>query len=99
MVRLNTSIPPATDATHNPLGVIAGDFAGFPNGRRPTDDVVTVELRAIAGLTFPLIDPTYVPDAVISSLTDGLTAANVSTPFLQHFPYLGVPYDGYHNPS
>ena len=99
MVRLNTSIPPATEATQNPLGVIAGDFAGFPNGRRPTDDVVTVELRAIAGLTVPLIDPTYVPDAVISSLTDGLTAANVSSPFLQHFPYLGVPYDGYHNPS
>ena len=69
------------------------------NGRRPTDEVVTVELRAIAGATFPLIDPTYVPDAVIGSLSDGLTAANVSSPFLEHFPYLGVPYDGYNNPS
>jgi uncharacterized protein DUF4331 len=97
LLRLNTSIPPT--AKPNDLGVLGGDLAGFPNGRRPKDDVVTIELRAIAGATFPLIDPKFVPDTVVASLTDGLTAANVSSPFLNTFPYLGLPYDGYNNPS
>ncbi|MEP7025371.1 MAG: DUF4331 domain-containing protein, partial [Actinomycetota bacterium] len=44
MLRLNTSIPPA--ATPSPLGVLGGDVAGFPNGRRIIDDVTTIELRA-----------------------------------------------------
>ncbi|MCU1393075.1 MAG: hypothetical protein JWM34_1503 [Ilumatobacteraceae bacterium] len=44
--RLNVAIPPAT--TPNPLGVVGGDLAGFPNGRRPIDDVVSIELQAIA---------------------------------------------------
>ena len=81
------------------LGVIGGDFAGFPNGRRPKDDVVTIELRAIAGAIFNLIDPNFTPDAAAGQITDGLTAASVSSPFLDHFPYLGLPYDGYNNPS
>jgi len=97
LLRLNTAIPPT--AKPNDLGVLGGDLAGFPNGRRPKDDVVTIELRAIAGATFPLIDPKFVPDAVVSQLSDGLTAANVTSPFLDKFPYLGVPYDGYNNPS
>jgi hypothetical protein len=97
MLRLNTSIPPA--ASPNDLGLVAGDPAGFPNGRRPKDDVVTIELRAIGGLTYPLVDPTYTPDAVLPSVTDGLTSADVTAPYLAAFPYLGVPYDGYHNPS
>src|SRR5262249_39900268 len=40
MMRLNTSIPPVAPAAQKPLGVLAGDLAGFPNGRRPGDDVV-----------------------------------------------------------
>ncbi len=47
-LRLNMAIPPTPSAKVNPLGVVAGDLAGFPNGRRVFDDVVTVELRAIA---------------------------------------------------
>ncbi len=39
------------------------------------------------------------PDAIIPQVTDGLTSADVSAPYLSTFPYLGVPYDGYHNPS
>ncbi|GAA2374411.1 hypothetical protein Cme02nite_03520 [Catellatospora methionotrophica] len=97
MLRLNTAIPPA--AKPNDLGLVGGDPAGFPNGRRPKDDVVTVELRAIAGATYALIDKKYQPDKVIASVTDGLTAADVSAKYLKTFPYLGVPYDGYHNPS
>jgi hypothetical protein len=45
LVRLNVAIPPA--ASPNRLGVLAGDFAGFPNGRRLSDDVVDIELRAL----------------------------------------------------
>jgi hypothetical protein len=73
--------------------------AGFPNGRRVADDVVTIELRAIAGVTYPLIDKTYMPDAAASAITDGLTDADTGTAPLDHFPYLGTPYDGYHHPD
>ena len=48
------STPPSRPpASPNPLGVIGGDLAGYPNGRRVFDDVVTIELRAIAGATYP----------------------------------------------
>jgi Domain of unknown function (DUF4331) len=97
MLRLNTAITPA--AKPNILGVVGGDLAGFPNGRRVFDDVVTVELRAIAGLTFPLVDKTFKPDGAASQVTDGLDPSSVSAPYLSHFPYLGVPYDGFDNPS
>jgi Domain of unknown function (DUF4331) len=99
LLRLNTSIPPTPADKQSDLGVIGGDLAGFPNGRRPTDSVVTIELRAIAGLTFPLVNSDFTPDAAAGQITDGLSAADVSSPFLPHFPYLGVPYDGYNNPS
>jgi Domain of unknown function (DUF4331) len=97
MLRLNTSIAP----THSPniLGVLGGDLAGFPNGRRVFDDVVTIELRAIAGATIPLVDPAFTPDAAASVVTDGLTPSSLGTPYLNQFPYLGVPFDGYHVPA
>jgi len=98
MLRLNTSIPP-TISSPNILGLLGGDAAGFPNGRRVFDDVVSVELRAIAGLTFKLVDSGYTVDAAAGELTDGLTPADLGTPYLNHFPYLGVPYDGYHHPA
>jgi hypothetical protein len=98
MLRLNTSIPPTTT---NPsiFGLLGGDAAGFPNGRRVFDDVVSVELRAIAGVTFALVDPSYQVDAAVGQLTDGLTPADLGTPYLSAFPYLGVPFDGYHHPA
>jgi Domain of unknown function (DUF4331) len=103
MIRLNTSIPPTSTSSpsYSTLGLIGGDLAGFPNGRRVADDVVTIELRAIAGVTYPLVHPipSYTPDATAQVLTDGLTQANVRNKPLKSFPYLGVPYDGYHNPS
>jgi hypothetical protein len=97
MLRLNTAIAPASKP--NPLGVIGGDLAGFPNGRRVFDDVVSVELRAIAGLTYPLIDKAFTPDGAASVVTDGLTPSSVTAPYLSKFPYLGVPYSGFSNPS
>jgi len=99
MLRLNTSIAPTPAAKQSIFGLLGGDPGGFPNGRRVTDDVVAIELRAIAGVTFPLIDKTFTPDAAAGKLTDGLTPASVSAPPLGQFPYLGVPYSGFNNPS
>ncbi len=92
-LRLNVAIPPTPAGKVNPLGLVAGDPAGFPNGRRVFDDVVTVELRAIAGLTYPLVNPSYTPDAAVNAITDGLTSA--STSYLSQFPYLGTPQSGF----
>ena len=91
LLRLNLAVPPAR--TPNPLGLVAGDAAGFPNGRRVFDDVVTVELRAVAGLTIPLVDPTYTPDGAAAAVTDG--TSNTNAPYLTRFPYLGTPAGGY----
>jgi hypothetical protein len=97
MLRLNTAIPPPENPSQ--LGVLGGDLAGFPNGRRVFDDVVSIELRAIAGVTVPLVDKTFTPDAAASKVTDGLTAASVPSGFLGWFPYLGVPYSGFDTPK
>jgi Domain of unknown function (DUF4331) len=95
MLRLNVAIAPSSSP--NPLGLIAGDAAGFPNGRRVADDVVTIELRAIAGVTYPLVDPTFKPDGAASVITQGLTPS--PSRYLSAFPYVGDPYDGYDTPS
>jgi hypothetical protein len=91
MLRLNMAIPPAKKP--NPLGLIAGDAAGFPNGRRIFDNVVAVELRAIAGALIPLVDKSYKPDAAAALLTDG--TSNTNAPYLASFPYAGTPAGGY----
>jgi hypothetical protein len=91
MLRLNLAIAPT--ASPNPLGVVGGDLAGFPNGRRVFDDVVSIELRAIAGATIPLVDKSFTPDKAASLLTDGLD--QTSTRYLSQFPYLGSPQGGY----
>jgi hypothetical protein len=97
MLRLNVAIPPS--GSPNPLGLVAGDAAGFPNGRRLVDDVVTIELRAIAGLTYTLINKSYPLDGAVSLVTDGLDIGNSGVAYLDNFPYLGVPHDGFHTPA
>ena len=91
MLRLNMAVPPAEDP--HPLGLVAGDAAGFPNGRRIGDDVVTIELRAIAGLTIPLVDPSFTPDGAAGAIEDG--TSNTNAALLDEFPYLGLPGGGY----
>lgn len=54
LLRLATGIPPTPVANQKRLGFLAGDIAGFPNGRRPIDDVVDIASRAVAGI---LADP------------------------------------------
>jgi hypothetical protein len=92
MLRLNVAIPPTT-SNPNSLGVVGGDLAGWPNGRRVDDDVVTIALRAVAGVTIPLVDPGYTPDGAAGLVTDGTSNTNAET--TQTFPYLGNPGGGY----
>ena len=94
LIRLNMAIPPASNP--NILGIIGGDLAGFPNGRRVFDDTVTIELRAIAGVTIPLVDPSYKPDAA-ASLIDDFNPPHIpdGVRYQQNFPYLGVPFGGF----
>lgn len=100
MLRLNVAVPPSSDP--NSLGLIGGDAAGFPNGRRVVDDVVTIELRALAGVTYALVDKSYTPDKAAGELTQGVTTPTSGAPgtarFLTSFPYLGLPNDGYDTP-
>jgi hypothetical protein len=97
LLRLNVAVPPATRP--NILGILGGDLAGYPNGRRVRDDVTAIELRAIAGATVPLVDPGYTPDAAAQVLDDGLTDANSHIEYLDSFPYLGTPLAGFDHPS
>jgi hypothetical protein len=91
MLRLNLAIPPAHSP--NSMGLLGGDPAGFPNGRRIGDDVVAIELRAVAGVTLPLVDPSFTPDGAAGVLTDGTTDTNGGK--TATFPYLGNPSGGY----
>ena len=75
--------------TPNPFGVLGGDVAGFPNGRRLTDDVVDIALRAMAGAT-PLT-PTF-NTGINAQLGDGVGAND--KPFLAVFPYVAMPHAG-----
>lgn len=88
LMRLNTAIAPVAAASQNNLGVIAGDNAGYPNGRRPGDDVVDISLRAVMGVLLPLADA---PSGQLA-YTDGATVD--ATVFGSVFPYLNAPIAG-----
>jgi hypothetical protein len=97
-LRLNLAIPPA--AKPNRLGLMGGDLAGYPNGRRLTDDVVDITLRAIGDGYGPDLAATMaaagtqVPDLKASrSLGDGCGSNDVKA--LKTFPYVAAPWDGY----
>ena len=95
MLRLNTAIAPTPAAAQSRLGVIGGDNAGFPNGRRPGDDVVDIELRVAMGVLCTLnIGGCKPADAPAGSLhyTDG--AYLDSSFFYASFPYLKPPLKG-----
>lgn len=105
MLRLNTGIPAVPREAQHPLGVAAGDVAGFPNGRRPGDDSVDIALRVVmgalchdvplgengAGVNLGLCSP---EDAPVGNraLTDGAPVS--AADFDNTFPYLITPYPG-----
>ncbi len=93
LLRLNTAIAPA--ASPNRLGVLAGDFAGYPNGRRLADDVTDIELRAVVCGYGDILQGAlglcnFSPNNVIDDDVD----ANENT-FLGQFPYVAAPNQGY----
>lgn len=88
MLRLNTAIPATPRAQQDNLGVIGGDLAGYPNGRRPGDDVVDISLRAVMGV---LLDPSVAPDGQLP-YTDGAYVDALQ--FGDAFPYLNLPFAG-----
>ena len=104
MLRLNTTIAPVASTLQNPLGVAAGDNAGFPNGRRPGDDVVDVSLRVAMGALCVLTGatdalkvgckPTDAPAGGLA-FTDGVRKTGAD--FKIVFPYLNTPLPGSFN--
>ena len=105
LLRLNLAIPPVANSggqlVGNNLGALGNDLAGFPNGRRVFDDVVNIEVQALAGALLGLVDPKFSPDSAVSAITQGLTSSTTDTTakgtetYLGAFPYLGVPNQGY----
>ena len=101
MLRLNTSTPVTAAAAQNPLGVAGGDNAGFPNGRRPGDDVVDISLRVSMGALCVLTGaadtlkvgckPADAPAGGLA-FTDGVRK-DVNT-FKPAFPYFNTPLPG-----
>lgn len=88
MLRLNLAIDPTPAAMQEPLGVLAGDLAGFPNGRRPGDDVVDIALRVVMGVLLPTTDA---PDGALPYTDGALVDAGF---FDTTFPYLVTPIPG-----
>ena len=87
LLRLNLAVPPTPFAQQQRLGVLAGQADGFPNGRRLGDDIVDIELQAVAGaLVRPANDPA-------PPLGDGVDEND--QPFLQSFPYVATPISGF----
>jgi len=91
MLRLNMSVP--VSATPNRMGVLGGDNQGFPNGRRLIDDVVDIELNALAGAAYPLFHKEFTPDPLAGKLGDGVDGPE--RPYLSSFPYVATPYQGF----
>jgi Domain of unknown function (DUF4331) len=99
MLRLNTSIPALPKGMQSPLGVLAGDNAGFPNGRRPGDDVLDITVRVAMGvlctLNMPAAFGCVAADAPSGALayTDNGTVITDAM-FGATFPYLMTPLPG-----
>jgi hypothetical protein len=94
MLRLNTAIPPVPMGAQKRLGVIDGDNAGFPNGRRPGDDVVDIALRVVMGKLCTLnigCSPSDAPAGAIRFTDGAFLDANA---FTAAFPYLKTPIPG-----
>ena len=88
LLRLNTTTPTLPAASQNNLGVIGGDVAGFPNGRRPGDDVVDIALRVMMG---KLLSTNDAPSGQLPFTDGAYVNANV---FQSVFPYVNPPLGG-----
>ena len=84
-LRINLAVPVTPAGKESRMGVLGGDNAGFPNGRRLSDDVVDIEEQAVAGFLMGKKVP----------LGDGVNGND--KPYLDHFPYAASPWGGYDN--
>jgi len=85
-IRLNLAIAPTAAVGHgNRLGVLGGDLAGYPNGRRLEDDVIDISERVVGGVLIGHSLP----------LGDGVDGNDV--PYLAAFPYQADPFSGFEN--
>jgi len=97
MIRINTNIKgDLCSPTPSRLGILGGDACGFPNGRRLTDDTVEIELLAVAGAAYEVLDDrdasfTFNP-AFIAVLDDGVDTNDV--PFRSSFPFMALAQSG-----
>jgi hypothetical protein len=98
LLRLNTGVPPTPAANRRRLGLLAGDAAGFPNGRRVSDDVVDIAARAVAGVfcgaTAPCKDSAgnTFTGAQVPLIGDGVNTNDV--PYQETFPYVAFAQSG-----
>ena len=90
MLRLNLST--ALAANPNRLGVLGGDVQGFPNGRRPADDIVDIELGALEGTLLPGDNRSAAVKNLVANLGDSVNGNDKK--FLPHFPHLDDPHSG-----
>ncbi len=97
-LRLNTSIAAVPMAAQKDLGVLAGDTAGFPNGRRPIDDVVDIELRVAMGVLLSPFDGSSTDPDPASDASRQLHYTDGAEPhpanYLPAFPYLNTALAG-----
>jgi hypothetical protein len=84
LLRLNTGVAPTPEASRKRLGLLARDGAGFPNGRRVSDDVTDIAARAVAGI---LAGPQY-----NYRIGDGVNTNDV--PYQETFPYVAWAQSG-----
>jgi len=84
LLRLNTGVPPTPYGSRKRLGLLAGDAAGFPNGRRVSDDVTDIMYRALSGI---LAGPQF-----NYPLGDGVNTNDV--PYQETFPYMAWAQSG-----
>jgi uncharacterized protein DUF4331 len=91
LLRLNTGLPPTPQANRKRLGVLAGDFAGYPNGRRVSDDVLDISARAVVGA---LAGPPFngFPN---NRIGDGVSTNDV--PYQETFPYVAFANSGHNS--
>src|SRR5689334_3969158 len=94
LLRLNLGVAPTPPASQRRLSVLAGDPAGWPNGRRPNDDVTDIALRVVAGALIGTPEGKLaLGDGVnfnIGAEGSNLTSNGIYTVF----PYLPTPHDG-----
>ncbi len=97
-LRLNTAVAPTPFAAASRLGYLGGDGAGFPNGRRPCDDVVDIELRAVAGVIVGLLPPSAGGNPIYAAspnkdLGDGVDFPQRGCRYF--FPFMWSPTSGF----